>query len=39
MSINSRNDKCNGCRYSGIYLCTNSRECNDNSLYEIKPKH
>lgn len=32
-TLNKFNDKCNGCKYKGIYMCTNSRECNNNDLF------
>lgn len=38
MSVNLINDKCLGCRYKGIYLCTNSKECKDNKLYKNNKK-
>lgn len=36
MAVNIKNYKCVNCKYSGIYLCTNARKCEDNDLYEKK---
>ena len=33
MSINMKEEKCKGCKYAGIYICTNSKECKDQALY------
>lgn len=34
MSVNIKNKNCALCKHSGIYLCTNSKKCENNSLYE-----
>lgn len=34
MSVNMVDTKCSGCKYKGIYLCTNSRKCEEHELYE-----
>lgn len=35
MSVNVKNNKCGGCKYAGVFLCTNSTKCVDNSLFAI----
>lgn len=34
MSLNHRNDKCKDCKYSGVYMCTSTKPCSNNDLYE-----
>ena len=31
--LNDRNDKCVGCKYNGIYMCTSVKECKEQSEY------
>lgn len=38
MSVNLINVKCNGCRYKGVYLCTNLKECRDHKLHRNNKK-
>lgn len=33
MAVNIKNKNCQLCKFSGIYLCTNSNKCENNSLY------
>lgn len=33
MAVNVKKSNCSGCKYAGIYLCTNSNKCENGSLY------
>lgn len=38
MCVNIPSEKCKGCKYRGIYLCTNSKKCVNQELYKKRKK-
>lgn len=36
--LNKLNEKCDGCKHKGIYMCTGVSKCKDNDKYEKRKK-